>query len=985
MYLKEIKTVGFKSFADKINIELGRGINGVVGPNGSGKSNVVDAVRWVLGEQSVKELRGEGAMSDIIFSGSNSRRALNSASVTLVFDNSDKHLQIDYSEVSIKRRVYKTGENEYYLNNEKCRLKDITNLLTDSGIGKESFNIISQGKVQEILSNKPEERRVIFEEAAGVLKYKKRKEEAIRKLKRTHDNLDRVQDIIGELEIQVEPLRKQSEKARTYIEEKEALKSVEIALIANDIETINYEYQNSKNQIDILNNELSELGAGSSSEEASLESEKQILDTIERDLFSSQNDLIFITKTVEQLDSKKKIALERKQYEVEDTKLHNNAINLKEQQLKIENEINVIKKDITFQNEDLLEIKENLENINNNFSASTERRTSVNIDLTKKTREIQIIKHKIEILRNTIDNNGTIPYSVKAVLDNPKLNGVVDVIGNLIDTEKDYALAIETSLGSAINFLVTDNDKTAKEAIKFLRENRKGRATFFPLNIIKERYIPVDIYNSLEKEEGFINIASSLITFDPKYTNIITNQLGTVIIADNIDNANRISKKINHRYKVVTLEGNVVNIGGSLTGGNVKQKSGLISERYELESLLKDKEKVIKEIKELEEFINEVDYKLNEITQKRHESERKKTIIVETINNKETLLNSIKVNYNNVLEEIKGISDILDNNLNNEEEKLISDYYEAVKEKESKEKEISRLREKMDTLKNEIETKEFEIRKSNSVVNTKLNDLKKLEINVNRMDVKLDNLLNTLSEDYEMTFDNAKSNYKLEMVADEARVMVNSIKSKIRQLGIVNIAAIEEFERVNTRYTFLTDQKDDLVNAENTLLDIVKEMDEAMEETFEESFNIIKEHFKDVFKQLFGGGQAELKLTDPSNILETGIEIVAQPPGKKLQHLTLLSGGEKTLTAISLLFAILKARPVPFCILDEVEAALDEVNVDNFGKFLEVFKEKTQFVVITHKKKTMEYADILYGITMQESGVSKLVSVKLEEIENNLK
>ena len=980
MYLKEIKAHGFKSFADNISIELNRDITGIVGPNGSGKSNVVDAVRWVLGEQSVKSLRGEGNMTDVIFSGSKSRNGAGSATVTIVIDNSDHYLPVDFNEVSIKRRVYKDGTNEYYLNNEKCRLKDITDLLLDSGMAKESFNIISQGKVEEIFSNKPQDRRVIFEEAAGVLKYKKRKEDALRKLDRTHDNLDRVNDIISELTIQVEPLKKQKEEALKYLAFKEELDNIEIALITEDITKINYKYKTKKEKITELNEALLNISASNSGNEAKIEEYKLNISKIAEELSHAQKELLSITTKVEKINSQKAIILERKKYEVDDTKLHNNVVELKEKELKLNSEINKLeleitslKKEIEDKNNDLSQEKSKIEEIKN-----TKR--NLEIELSGKYRNDSFLKNKIENLKTSIENNANMPFAIKAVLENPKLQGIHNIIGNVIEVENEHSIAISTALGANSNNIIVDNEEAAKDAIKYLKTANLGRATFFPLNIIKPKAIDPETQDILNKIDGYIDVASNLVKFDKTYYNIILNQLGNVIISKDIDSANKISKKINYRYRVVTLDGELLHVGGSITGGNQAKSKNIINDKYDLEKALKDEQQNIDNIKEIENKINDNDYLLKSVEDKEYLINKEKLQLEEILINKNSSLKELNEKLQETTNEIKGTSSVIDNVLAKEEEEILNSYYEAINEKEKIVNNISNLSKEKEKLDNELEEFEFNLKKENSLFNSTNKELKELEIEVNRMDVKLDSLLNTLNEEYSMTYENASKKYKLELEESEARTKVNTLKRSIREIGVVNLAAPDEYDRVSERYEFLIKQREDLINAENTLLEIISEMDEVMEKEFMETFKIIRENFITTFKELFRGGNADLKLTDPDNILETGIEIIASPPGKKLSSITLLSGGEKTFTAISLLFAILKSKPVPFCILDEVEAALDEVNVDSFGNYLHSLKEKTQFILITHKKKTMEHVDTLYGITMQESGVSKLVSVKLEDI-----
>ena len=978
MYLKELKAQGFKSFADKTNLEFTKGINGVVGPNGSGKSNVVDAIRWVLGEQSVKSLRGDGAMTDVIFSGSKSRSPMNVASVTIVFSNEDKYLPLAYDEVEIKRRVYKDGTNEYFLNGERVRLKDITNLLLDSGIAKESFNIISQGQIEAIISSKPENRRVIFEEASGVLKYKRRKEEAIRKLEKTHDNKSRINDIIRELEERLEPLKKEREKALEYTDVKSKLENLDIALITEDITNLNFEYKENKEKLENLNKEVLKMITSSSSNEAEIEKYKVKIAKKDEEIRIMQAKVIELTEISESLNSRRMILTERKKYEVDDAKLHDNIITLKEKELALSNEINNLTNEISYSKSDIEQIDNKSSEENKKLETLKKEKTAIQNRLTELIRQVNNLDIKIDSLKENIENGGPLPLPVKSVLRNPKLIGIHNALGSLIETDENYSLAITTALGYMVNNIIVDNEKSAKEAINYLKNI--GRATFFPLNVIKPKYIDNDTLSIAKSSTGFVNIASNLVKYEDIYKNIILNQLGNVIVADNLDNATNISRKINNRYRVVTIDGEIIHVGGSMTGGKQAKQRNIISDKYDLENNLKLKEKVLKETAECENQINDIDYNLKTIEDRIYLLDKEKLLKNDEIQNKYRQINDKTKEKEKILLDIKGTENLLSGTISKEEEEILEKYYASIKTKDTASKELENLTKEKENLNESLEEYELSLKKENNLYNSKTNELKDLEILVNRLDVKLDNLLNSLTENYSMTYDKAKENYKLDIDYDKAKTEVNKLKKKLKELGIVNLAAPDEYDSVNTRYEFLTGQINDLNNAENTLLEIINEMDKVMIKEFSESFNTINEHFKETFKELFKGGKAELKLTEPNNILETGIEIIASPPGKKLTSISLLSGGEKTLTAISLLFAIIKSKPSPFCVLDEVEAALDEANVNTFGEYLQKLKNKSQFIIITHKKKTMEYADILYGITMQESGVSKLVSVKLEDI-----
>ena len=981
MFLKKIIAHGFKSFADNTIIDLENNIAGIVGPNGSGKSNVVDAVRWVLGEQSVKSLRGDGAMTDVIFAGSKSRNPMNVATINLIFDNSDHYLPIAYEEVSIKRRLYKDGTNEYYLNGEKCRLKDIQDILMDSGIAKESFNIISQGKIEEILSSKPTDRRVIFEEAAGVLKYKKRKEEALRKLERTNANMDRVNDIIKELEVQVEPLKEQKRIALEYLDLEDELKHLEIALIVDDVNRINLTYKQNKQRIEELNNEITSISTNNSTNEVKIENYKKDINNCQIKITELQRNLLESTSNVEKINSRKQIILERKKYEVDNAKLHDNLINLKEQELNLSNEIEDYKRQISSNNDKLNSINNDIKKYEDNINEIKNNKNKLENDLNNLIRNNNKIKNEIDALNDSIENNSSIPFAVKNVLNNPKLLGIHNTIGNIMDIDEKYSKAISIVMSSGLNNVIVDNELHAKEAINYLKNNNIGRVTFFPLNIIKEKNIDNEVMTIINKYPNKMNIASNLVKYDSKYTNIIKNQLGNVIVVDNVDTALKLSKMINYRYRIATIEGELFHVGGSLTGGNIKTRN-IILDKYELEKKIKEQEVIINNIKDIENKINNSDYNLKSMEDKLYLVTKDKINIDEVIKNYNITITNLEEKLESIKNNIIGTSNVIDNKLSEEEQNIIDEYYKAVNKKNEITIELDNYNNKYNKLKSELEEFEYSVKKDNSLYNQKNNELKALEIEVNRSDVKLDNLLNTLNENYTMTFEKATSMYKLDIEANVARNKVNNLKRQIKELGPVNLNAPDEYDRISERYEFLIKQQTDLSEAENTLLEIINEMDEVMKSEFIKTFKVIQDNFTDTFRELFKGGTAELKLTDSDNLLETGIEIVASPPGKNLKSISLLSGGEKTFTAISLLFAILKSRPMPFCILDEVEAALDEVNVDAFGEYLTKLKEKTQFIVITHKKKTMEYADILYGITMQESGVSKLVSVKLEDIED---
>lgn len=982
MYLKQIKIYGFKSFADKIEIDLCPNINGIVGPNGSGKSNIIDAVRWVLGEQSIKSLRGENSQ-DIIFSGSKSRKPLNNAYVSLVFDNTDKSLPIDYNEVSVKRVMYRTGETEYFLNNERCRLKDINDLLTDSGASKESFNIISQGKIDEILRAKPTERRSIIESAAGVIKYKKRKEEAIKKLDRTNQNINRVNDIISELETNLGPLEEQSKSALKYLEVQKSLKNIEISLITHDVEDYTYQVKEDTIALDKLNDELASLSSNSASYDIELLKEKNALKEIEEHINENQNKLITITKKIENIDADIRVLKERKKYTESANNIKDNILALKDKELNYQNLYNQTKNNLELESTKFDNKENQISSLSTKINKDKLALKELETTLNKNNREITNIKYRIEYLENSINNNASMPNSIKSILNNPRFTFVHNTIGNLIEVEDKYSLALSIALGGATNYLVVNSSNDAKELVNYLKNNNLGRATFFPLEVIKPRYIDSNTIDIIKESDLFINTLDKLITYDNKYENIIKNQLGNVIVVNNIEDANIISKKINHKYKVVTLDGQVVNVGGSVTGGSNNKSNNIIKEKYELDENKKKLETINTKNIEINKQIKDLETEISTYVENVYQYKMELKEIEFTKNKVSSSLEEINKTLYEITRELKDLNSISNLTADDEETKLLTSLYQAKEEKDNILTNINKYKLEKYSKEQNIEEKEELNKKSNNYINIKEKTAKELELKLNTMNMKIDNLLLNLSEDYNMTFEHAKERYKLEMDADSARELVKEYKQELKKIGYVNVGAIEEYKRVKERYDFLDSQKNDLKNAEDTLLEIINEMDEIMIDKFSKTFEAVRIEFKNVFREMFHGGDAELTLTDPDNLLETGIDLMAVPSGKTMKSLSLLSGGEKTFTAISLLFAILNIRPVPFCLLDEVEAALDDANVESFGTYLDKYRDKTQFILITHKKKTMEFANTLYGITMQESGVSKLVSVKLEEIEKN--
>jgi chromosome segregation protein len=1187
VFLKRLDVVGFKSFADRISVEFVPGVTAVVGPNGSGKSNITDAIRWVLGEQSAKSLRGS-KMEDIIFAGSDTRKPLNFAEVSLTLENEDQFLPIDYNEVCITRRVYRSGESEFYINQQPCRLKDIIDLFMDSGLGKESFSIIGQGRVEEILNSKAEDRRSIFEEAAGVLKYKTRKKKAELKLKETEENLHRVNDILYELESQVEPLQIQASIAKDYLAKKEELEQIEVALTVHEIEELHHQWETLSKQLELHQEQEMELSSSLNAKEALLEQLRDQITALDESISDLQNVLLITSEELEKIEGRKEVLKERKKNAAQNKiQLQKNIeeatekINeLEQQKAQLEKEYNEYKKTTEQLKEELKEkqlllksFSENLEELmeslkgdyiewlNKQATAKNEIQyltqqleqierkqkqllgenekfleqrkdmednkvrlesalTEVNEQLNTTLRTYRETQIAIERMKNQLQKKESALYEayqllqkatsrkemleemeaeysgffqgVKAVLKarDQQLQGIHGAIAELVQVPKNYEVAIETALGGAMQHIVVETEHHARMAIQYLKQHQSGRATFLPLEVIKGKSIPSSYKEAIQSHPSFIGVAADVIHFEPQYQDVIDHLLGNVIIASDLKGANDIAKQMQYRYRIVTLDGDIVNPGGSMSGGAIKQKTtSLLSRKGELEQLIQKipemdrqisnvekqvktlKTQIVDEEKRLEELRREgeqlrlqeqalkAEYRevelaeanvnerlslydreqmnyVNEQTSIQQRMDELKQVICQTedelarINHelsqlnerkqteqtsKETLTNEISdlkatlaaknENYMNCkmsLERVENELKEMQQKRQHYEEDLMlleqemtdshsgeQQLEEAALKKMHDKKETSRLislrRKERLSMQQQLEDVELEVKELKRQYKGISETMKDEEVKLNRLDVELDNRLAHLREEYMLSFEAAKQDYPLTVSVEEARKKVKLIKMSIEELGTVNLGAIDEYERVSERYQFLMEQKNDLEHAKQTLFQVIQEMDTEMKKRFEQTFTAIRDQFEDVFRALFGGGRAELKLTDPSDLLHTGVEIVAQPPGKKLQNLALLSGGERALTAIALLFSILKVRPVPFCVLDEVEAALDEANVYRFSKFLKQFSKETQFIVITHRKGTMEEADVLYGVTMQESGVSKMVSVRLEETNDLVK
>lgn len=1178
MYLARVEMTGFKSFADKTIIEFDRGMTAVVGPNGSGKSNLSEAIRWVLGEQSAKSLRGN-KMEDVIFNGSQGRKAVNVAKVTLILNNEDRYLDLDFSEISLTRSYHRSGESQYFINNEPCRLKDIVDLLLDSGLGKNSFSIISQGQVEQIFLNKAEERRLIFEEAAGVQKYQFRKQEAERKLIKSQDHLSRVRDIIYELERQLEPLAEQKEKALTYQAYKQELEKHEIALYTQQIQTSKANWDQEAQALATLSKEIDDSEQALRSGQDQLQSKKQSLQALTNHLDQQTEAYQAVIQGFERLQGQKNMLSQelsfRKSKQVDQgqqlDQSQEKLATLKQEQTALRDEKSQLdqrQRDLLAQIKSLTTHKERLslsserqldqvrdvmiEAYQNKAAANNQVRVfqeqeqsltwriqqlqghlaerqgqkasmidklnQVEQDLMERQiqqqQEQDRLKHEIQALENLQAKDQQIRqqifdqerqmnqaknrweglkqaqeeyvgyYAGVRTLMKEQLPGIHGPVAELIRVEEGYQTAIEIALGGAWQHLVVDSDQVARQAIDLLKQRRAGRATFLPIPNIKPRRM-----NGLDQERaqsapGYLGLASEFVHYQTNYQSIIENLLGTVLVVKTLKQAQDLAKNLNHRAKIVTLEGDLLLPGGSLTGGKhknnqqsllqrqddlelakqayqnsyqslkatealmaqvteqVKTKQALLRQaqeqgqdsdkqvealRYQLkqlqeeakqwqENLVLDQDKLkeyrqdllkLKEnyqasqalLDQAEKDIQTYQAQMDQANLSEEEKQKELQTLDQALNQAQTDLAVVKVE----LEQAK----LQDARLSQEITELqnLVDHYQAQKSQgQSSQEELEeRLR--------QLEVKDREISQQQATMSASLTKLKarrqeeqvlisQLEDQVNQLQQQLqghyqkqaryqaqvekhqsfiDNYLTYLNQEYQLSFEAALERAQSMELADVSNDSVRKLKQKIERLGPVNLQAIEDFEEQNTRYQALVYQENDLLKAMDQLQTTMDEMDQEVIQRFAYTFEQINQQFQRTFRALFAGGQASLELTNPSDLLTTGVDILAQPPGKKKQNLALLSGGERALTAIALLFAILETRPVPFVVLDEVEAALDDANVYRYGEYIQNFTKQTQFIVITHRKGTMEHADVLYGVTMQQSGISKLASVKLSD------
>ena len=965
MFLKRIELQGFKSFADKTVINFDSELVGIVGPNGCGKSNITDALRWALGEQSVKSLRGE-KMSDVIFNGTDTRKAVNVAEVTLVLDNSRRFLNVDYEEVEITRRLHRnTGEGEYFINKTPCRLRDVKELIMDTGLGKDSLSIISQGTVSNFVESKPEDRRGLFEEAAGVSKYKKRKNESLSKLNRTQDNLDRLEDILLELERQLAPLKRQAKKATLYLEKKKELETIEISVLVEEIEILT-------KKIDELKKEAFELESKKAihettigvSEAKNIELKKE-MSTLDVEINKLQEQFVNVMNEIQHLEASKTEIDEKRKYALQTA---SNEDKLKE--------IKAMLEEVSFEYKDRLnrvnDLKVNLKLNQEKDDKYLHELNRLRDDFNSQNSYLAKLKNRESLLENLVSSPFNHQQGVQSIMNQKdSFMGILGVVSLVLKPHDGYEQAVSNAIAGAMYHIVCEDEMSARHAITYLKKNESGRATFLPLTVCRERMLPKENQIICENMNGYLGVASDYVECEPIYNNLKSYLLGNILICDSLANANELAKALKYRYKIVTMDGETVNKDGSMTGGKSKNNSSPLTLKKELRDIQSKIEKQNKIVSDLELNISSLQSKREHLSSEIVQIQIDLATLSTVVDSKKSKMDSLKVQYEelNPKKEELSIS---------HEDTLISALSNAYKRRDDIISSINLKRERRYKAGSEAERIDVKIRTIRRESNILSNQEKDIQINQARSEANLENALNRLSSNYEMTYEFAKK-HKVEQNLEEAKERVKELRNEISALGNINLEAPEQYESVSERFEFMNKQKEDLVNAKTKILEAIDEMDEIMIKQFKESFDLINSQLNDQFRKLFGGGRASLKLVDPNDILNTGIEIDVQPPGKNIQNLTLLSGGEKSLVAICVLFSILKASTMPLCVFDEVEAALDTANVERFAKYISHFKDGSQFIVVTHRPGTMEQCDALYGVTMKQKGVSSLLKVQLSE------
>lgn len=966
MFLKRIELQGFKSFADKTVIQFDQDITGIVGPNGCGKSNVNDAIRWVLGEQSVKSLRSGTNMSDIIFSGSEYRKPVNMARVTLVFDNSTRVFDSDFDEIEITRQILRANnEASYFINKTPCRLKDINDLVMDTGLGKDSLSIITQGNISSFADAKPEDRRSLFEEAAGVAKYKKRKKVSLSKLEQTKENLDRLQDILDELERQIGPLEKQAKKAEKYISLREKLSKIEISVLVEDIEQYN-------EKINQINKELFDIQAMHTSENAELLKQETRLESIRKEMYA-------LDKQINELQGKYTKAMEEN-YQLERRKIEQDE--KRKYMLKVadkkarQKEIQAMLEEARFEYQDrhqrLMQTQQDLNNRRNIVNDLKTKISKARYESDQANNILTQLQNRRQVLENMMKQPFAHQQGVRSVMQaKNSLSGVYGVVSELLIAHTDKALAVNAALGGSIYQIITKNEADARNAISFLKRNRSGRATFLPLSVCHPRKMNEQVITIASTSPGFLGFASECVDCKEIFDPVKERLLGNVIVVDTLQNANETAKRLRYAYKIVTLDGDIVHTGGSMTGGVTKNQSTPVTMRQELDTI---NSKIEGQKIKANSCLNETDI----LTQKlQKENDTIVTLQIE-LAKLENIYATKKAKYDSILAEYQELGVDIEENAELAQDDLVVQMSKMHAVLDSLSLEIQSLRQSRFDKGNDAEQLENQIRLVRREMNSKQSQIHNYEMEIVKVKTQLENALNRLSTDYEMTYEYALTK-KEDVEIESAKEEVIQLRQAISRLGNVNLDAPNEYKDVKERFDFMTSQKEDLEKASQQILAAIDEMDQTMISQFTEMFNKINAELDGVFKAMFGGGRASLSMVDPDDVLNTGIDIDVQPPGKMVKNIQTFSGGEKALIAISVLFAILKARTMPLCIFDEVEAALDQANVERFARYLSHYRGQSQFIAVTHRPGTMEQCDTLYGVTMQKDGVSKVLKVQLKD------
>lgn len=966
MFLKRIELQGFKSFADKTVIQFDQDITGIVGPNGCGKSNVNDAIRWVLGEQSVKSLRSGTNMSDIIFSGSEYRKPVNMARVTLVFDNSTRVFDSDFDEIEIIRQILRANnEASYFINKTPCRLKDINDLVMDTGLGKDSLSIITQGNISSFADAKPEDRRSLFEEAAGVAKYKKRKKISLSKLEQTKENLDRLQDILDELERQIGPLEKQAKKAEKYISLRDKLSKIEISVLVEDIDQYN-------EKINQINKELFDIQAMHTSENAELLKQETRLESVRKEMYA-------LDKQINELQGKYTKAMEEN-YQLERRKIEQDE--KRKYMLKVadkkarQKEIQAMLEEARFEYQDrhqrLMQTQQDLNNRRNIVNDLKTKISKARYESDQANNILTQLQNRRQVLENMMKQPFAHQQGVRSVMQaKNSLSGVYGVVSELLIAHADKALAVNAALGGSIYQIITKNEADARNAISFLKRNRSGRATFLPLSVCHPRKMNEQVITIASTSPGFLGFASECVDCKEIFDPVKERLLGNVIVVDTLQNANETAKRLRYAYKIVTLDGDIVHTGGSMTGGVTKNQSTPVTMRQELDTI---NSKIEGQKIKADSCLNETDI----LTQKlQKENDAIVTLQIE-LAKLENIYATKKAKYDSILAEYQELGVDIEENAELAQDDLVVQMSKMHAVLDSLSLEIQSLRQSRFDKGNDAEQLENQIRLVRREMNSKQSQIHNYEMEIVKVKTQLENALNRLSTDYEMTYEYALTK-KEDVEIESAKEEVIQLRQAISRLGNVNLDAPNEYKEVKERFDFMTSQKEDLEKASQQILAAIDEMDQTMISQFTDMFNKINAELDGVFKAMFGGGRASLSMVDPDDVLNTGIDIDVQPPGKMVKNIQTFSGGEKALIAISVLFAILKARTMPLCIFDEVEAALDQANVERFARYLSHYRGQSQFIAVTHRPGTMEQCDTLYGVTMQKDGVSKVLKVQLKD------